>query len=160
MSPEVSATNVLTLAAQDRAEEEESYEGDSDDDSEYDYEDEDEEDDDNEQGGDGGGDGDGTGEDFQEEGEGGYDGQAGDAAPDALSVVQKTDLASALSNTERKKGEKQNPRDLLLYPDIPSEPENEDGLTTDSDASEWESPEVRKKKASIVYNLAWPRHLH
>lgn len=67
--------------------------------------------------------------------------------------MQKTDLASALSNTERKKGEKQNPRDLLLYPDIPDETENEDGLTTESEASEWESPEVRKKKASLINGL-------
>lgn len=38
------------------------------------------------------------------------------------------------------------PETLLLY-SVPSEPEDEDGLTTDEE-SDWERPAVRKKKVS------------
>ena len=56
-----------------------------------------------------------------------------------------SDLASALSDTEHKKESKNDPKSLLMYP-VPTEPEDEDGLTTDSEDSEWESPEQRQKK--------------
>ena len=55
-----------------------------------------------------------------------------------------SDLASAFSNMHLK-GEKADPQSFLNH-EVPEEPEDEDGLTTDSEEGEWESPEVRQKK--------------
>lgn len=69
-------------------------------------------------------------------------------ANDALSAAPPTDLASAISATEQKKDGKFDPRPLLLYP-IPDESESDSGLTTDSDDTEWESTETKKKKVQF-----------
>ena len=57
----------------------------------------------------------------------------------------KSDLASALSDPGHRKALNDDLKSLLVYP-IPTEPEDEDGLTTDSEDSEWESPEKRQKR--------------
>ena len=62
-----------------------------------------------------------------------------------------SDLASALSHIEHNKGAKTDPKSLLLYP-VPEGSEDEDGLTTDSEDEEWESPETRMKKVCICYS--------
>ena len=62
-----------------------------------------------------------------------------------------SDLASAFSNM-RLKGEKADPQTFLSH-EVPDEPEDEEGLTTDSEDGEWESPEVRQKKVRLAMKL-------
>ena len=58
-----------------------------------------------------------------------------------------SDIASVLSDGEHAKEKKTDPKVLLQYA-VPEGPEDEAGLTTDSEESEWESPETRMKKVS------------
>ena len=53
--------------------------------------------------------------------------------------------SDAEADSEDKPGGKEDPTSLLVYP-IPEEQEDEDGLTTASEDSEWEPVEVRRRK--------------
>ncbi|PSS37523.1 hypothetical protein PHLCEN_2v637 [Hermanssonia centrifuga] len=77
----------------------------------------------------------------EEDEEDGDEDQEGD---ETGSVDHGRELASVLSSPTKGKGETI-PENLLLYP-VPTEPEDEDGLSTD-DESDWESPAIRRKKA-------------
>jgi hypothetical protein len=65
---------------------------------------------------------------------------------EAASDVSKRELGSVVSSAVGQKKEKET---LLLHP-VPTEPEDEDGLTT-SDESEWEPPAVKKRKVSMTF---------
>lgn len=118
-----------------KAEDEEETDASSEDsDSEYDYSEEEEDADD---------------ADDDEEGDEGGDAHEGKSDA-AASTHVRTDLASAISGVDAKSREKEDPRSLLLYP-IPDEDEDDDGLTTASEDSEWEPVEVKKKKVRYCF---------
>ena len=86
-------------------------------------------------------DGDEDGDEDEDEDEDASDDGEGE---DAVTEASARELASVVSGTGDRS--KETPEALLLY-SVPSEPEDEDELTTDEE-SDWERPAVRKKKVS------------
>jgi hypothetical protein len=104
------------------------------DDYDYSYSDEDEDEDEDE---------DDTGTDDDNDDEHGDEAQL-EAAPSHHGTVSM--ISGGVAGQQRKDAE--SPDDLLLY-EVPEEPEDEDGLTTDDD-EDWEPAPVRKRKVKSL----------